>query len=183
MHSFKRLFFTTLSVTTLSAALNTNAFANDYTTQASHNGSQVSTKSSNSYLGFWKTEAKGEETKTATVEIHPCSEGSDILCGKIVGLDEPNDPETNQPKLDKNNTKKDFRNRPIMGLQMISGMKPAKNGGYSKGEIYSPKTGKIYRSSMKLKDNDTLKVKGHVFVFSKTQTWRRTQNPAKTAAK
>lgn len=129
------------------------------------------------YHGKWKTEAKGEETKTATVDIAPCDNNTQNLCGKIVGLDEPLDPETNLPKKDKKNKDKSLRDRPIMGLQMISDLKPQKNGkGYEDGEIYSPKTGKTYRASMKLKDQNTLNVKGHVFIFSSTQTWTRVQD-------
>lgn len=130
------------------------------------------------YLGQWKTEAKGAEDKTATVEIMPCAENPVNLCGKIIAIAEPFYPGTQNPKLDEKNKNKDLRTREIVGIQIISDLKPKKNGGYANGEIYSPRTGKTYRASMKLsaKDDNVLNVKGHVFLFSQTQRWTRVQN-------
>lgn len=125
------------------------------------------------YMGRWKTEAKDEESKIAIVEMNTCSEGSESLCGKIVWLEEPIDPETGLPKKDKKNKSKDLRDRDIMGLQMVSNMEPKQDGGYGKGEIYSPKTGKTYTATMKLDSKDQLNVTGHVFIFSRTQNWTR----------
>ena len=129
----------------------------------------------NPYHGIWKTEAKGEETKTAHVKIGPCAGVTENLCGKIVHLDEPNDPKTGQPKTDQKNKKKDLRDRQIMGLEMISNLKPNDRGGYSDGTIYSPKTGKTYDASVKLSEGstDVLNVTGHVLFFKSTQTWTR----------
>ena len=127
----------------------------------------------NSYYGRWRTEAKDEESKTAVVELGPCAANEQHLCGKIIDIEEPLDPATGQPKLDKENNDKSLRQRPIIGLEMVWGLKPTQKGGYDGGQIYSPKTGKTYRASMKLVDQHTLNVTGHVLFFTKTQTWRR----------
>src|SRR5262245_35376285 len=67
-------------------------------------------------LGNWLTE-KSE----ATIRIVNC--GAE-LCGTIVALKEPNDPATGRPKTDKNNPDASKRNRPVVGITMVFGMKP-----------------------------------------------------------
>ncbi len=136
---------------------------------------QKSQVQDNPYYGVWKTEAKGEETKTAYVKLGPCADAAENLCGKIVHLDEPTDPKTGLPKTDKNNRNKDLRDRPIMGLSMVYNLKPDGKGGYTDGTIYSPKSGKTYDASVKLNpdSSDLLDVTGHVLFFSSTQTWTR----------
>ena len=126
----------------------------------------------NQFLGTWKTEKKGDESKTADVEIKPCDNNPEQLCGKIVDIEQRLDPVTFQPKLDKNNKDKSLRNRPVIGLSMLEGLSK-KGDHYTGGTIYSPKTGKTYDATLKIKDQNTLEVTGHVFVFSSTQTWKR----------
>ncbi len=126
----------------------------------------------NNFLGIWKTEKKGEESKTADVEIKPCQANPEKLCGKIVDIEQRIDPETLLPKLDKKNKDKSLRSRAIIGLAMLEGFSPKKDY-YSGGTIYSPKTGKTYNATLKLKNKNTLEVTGHAFIFSRTQTWKR----------
>ena len=66
--------------------------------------------------GTWLT----EEGK-ATIRLADCG---GALCGTILALKEPNDPQTGQPKLDKNNVDAGKRGRPIIGVQIVSGLKP-----------------------------------------------------------
>lgn len=124
-------------------------------------------------LGVWETQAQEDEDRTARVEITPCVSSSEKLCGKIVWLQEPIDPETKQPKLDTHNPDPTLRSRPIMGLEMMSNFERVDNRTYDNGTIYSPRTGKTYASSVYLTDEDVLEVTGHVFIFSKTQKWKR----------
>src|SRR5882724_5198126 len=56
-------------------------------------------------IGTWLT----EEGK-ATVRVAYCG---GALCGTIVALKEPNDPQTGKPKIDKNNADGGMRGRPI----------------------------------------------------------------------
>ena len=58
--------------------------------------------------GSWRT----EEGK-ATVRIAACGPA---LCGTIIALKEPNDPDTGKPKIDKNNADANLRNRPMIGV-------------------------------------------------------------------
>lgn len=120
-------------------------------------------------LGYWKT-----EDQKAIVNIYPCLNDQQKLCGKIVKLRDPIDPETGNPKVDKKNDDAKLRDRPLLGLEMLTGFIPEKGSAtkWEEGAIYSPTEGKTYRSTMEL-DGDTLKVAGYVLFFSKTQKWTR----------
>lgn len=113
--------------------------------------------------GVWKTE-RGE------VEIFDCG---DQKCGKVVGLIEPNDPETGKPKLDKNNEEERLRSRPVLGIQNMEGFSKDGPNSWSGGTIYNPTEGKTYNSKMYMSSKDTLHVSGCVLFFCKEQTWTR----------
>ena len=103
-------------------------------------------------LGKWNTE-KSEEGAWLTVDIQPCG---DKLCGTIVDAHEVKDAS-------------------IVGTEMIKGMQQKTDTAFGKGKIYAPDTKKWYKSKMKLKDTDTLKVSGCVLggVICRSQTWTR----------
>jgi uncharacterized protein (DUF2147 family) len=116
--------------------------------------------------GTWLT----EEGK-ATVRVADCA---GALCGTIVSLKEPNDPQTGKPKLDKNNADTGKRGRTIVGMQILLALKPAGPDTWS-GQIYNPEDGKTYTASVSLANATTLKVQGCILggVICKTNTWRR----------
>lgn len=134
---------------------------------------QNNPSASQSPLGFWKT-----EDKKAIVDIYFCANDAKKLCGKITELTTPIDPETGQPKTDKHNTDEKLKDRPLLGLEILSGFvsEDGSQKAWKDGEIYSPTEGKTYDSTMEL-DGDTLKVRGHVFLFYKTQEWTRVSKP------
>jgi len=82
------------------------------------------------------------------------------LCGTIVGLKEPISKIDGKPKVDRENPDVSKRKRPLMGLAVLIGMKPAGEGKWQ-GAIYNPDDGNTYSASIKV-DGDTLKVKGCV---------------------
>ncbi|SLN48721.1 DUF2147 domain-containing protein [Oceanibacterium hippocampi] len=116
--------------------------------------------------GVWAT-----EEEKSHVEIEPCG---DKMCGGIIWLKEPNDAAGN-PKVDKRNEDESMHSRPIIGLRLLEGFASAGDGAWEGGKIYNPEDGKTYSSELKLVDEDTLEVKGCVFVFCKTQTWTRVE--------
>lgn len=140
---------------------------------------QTTTDSSadNPFLGVWRTQKKAddEESRWADVKIEPCATNAQQLCGKIVALEEPIDPETGKPKLDKHNPDNSKRDRPLMGLELMWGYEKGSNNEYDDGQIYSPRAGETYSSDMSIDPNDPnkLNVVGKVLFFSKTQTWTR----------
>jgi uncharacterized protein (DUF2147 family) len=113
-------------------------------------------------LGKWLTD-DGE----AIIEIYK-HQGK--FNGRIVWL--KNEKDTNgKPWLDSENPKKELRHRPIIGLDILSGL-TYENGKWTGGTIYDPDNGKTYKCSMWI-ESGKLKVRGHLGVFYDTQTWTR----------
>ena len=123
--------------------------------------------------GVWQTQKQEDENRTAHVQISNCDDNPQQLCGKIIALEEPIDPETGKPKLDKKNPDESLKSRPIMGVSMLTGFSKEDENTYTGGTIYSPRTGKTYESKIQLTKDGALEVTGYVFFFSKTQKWTR----------
>jgi uncharacterized protein (DUF2147 family) len=117
--------------------------------------------------GTWSTEGG-----LSRVRIGPCG---DALCGTIVSLKEPNDPETGKPKLDKNNADSGKRSRPLIGVPIVLGMK--KSGADKwQGQVYNATDGKTYSGSLTLTGDSSLKLEGCALggMICKAQAWTRT---------
>jgi uncharacterized protein (DUF2147 family) len=137
----------------------------------------------NSIVGYWKTQKKEDENGTATIKIAPCGEDANKLCGKIVALEEPIDPETKDPKIDKRNPDKSLRDRPVMGLQILKGFEHVSDTQYENGSIYSPRTGKTYSCELRLNEEEQLEVTEYLLFFSNKQAWTRTNAPTSKNSK
>ena len=122
--------------------------------------------SSDPVFGFWLI-----ENQRSIIEIVPCG---DSACGKIVWLKEPLG-DDGQPKTDNLNSDDDLRGRALCGMEMINKFRSADPGAWSGGSIYSPREGKTYSASMKLRDDGTLQLRGYVLLplFGKSQVWTR----------
>jgi uncharacterized protein (DUF2147 family) len=116
--------------------------------------------------GTWLT-ADGD-TK---VRIGDCG---GALCGNIVWLKEPGDPQTGQPKTDKNNADAAKRGRPLMGVAIVLTMKPSAPDKWQ-GQVYNASDGKTYTGSITLIDATTLKLEGCALggLICKAQNWTR----------
>lgn len=119
--------------------------------------------------GEWVTE--GDK---ARVEIKPCAADAQTLCGTITWSYRPAD-QPSGPLLDIHNGDPALRSRPIVGLPLLEGFRPAGTDAWDGGTIYDPEGGKTYKSKFRLKDTDTLEVDGCVLFLCQTQTWRRYQ--------
>ena len=75
------------------------------------------------------------------------------LCGKIVWL--------KQPHVDRFNPDPKLRERPLLGLQVLSDFKPDASGVLT-GTGYNPEDGKSYRTTLSPKGPDTLEIRGCV---------------------
>jgi len=93
--------------------------------------------------------------------------------GKLVWLKEPND-EQGKPKLDKNNPDNQLKAKPVLGLQILKGFQFDKDE-WNNGKIYDPQNGKEYKCYMKMKDANTLLVRGYIGIsmIGRTETWTR----------
>ena len=81
------------------------------------------------------------------------------------------------PKTDIENPDEGLRDRAILGLEILSGMKYEGNGTWGGGTIYDPVNGKTYSASMSLDgpDDETLDLRGYIGIslFGRTTGWRR----------
>lgn len=111
--------------------------------------------------GLWRL-----STGAVDVRVADCGDGTP--CGTMVRVesDQANDP------VDQFNPDPDLRARPLVGLTMLSGFERASNR-WKQGTIYNARNGKSYRSTIKLKQDGTLQVKGCVGPICRTQVWTR----------
>ncbi|WP_156885217.1 DUF2147 domain-containing protein [Acidihalobacter ferrooxydans] len=130
-------------------------------------------------LGTWVTPGGKSHV---TIEAGPHG----TYAGRIVWLRHPDYPHdypandsdqalAGRPKVDNHNPDRKLRNRPILGLRVISGFHwNASDNAYVGGACYDPTDGKTYHCRMWLTDGGKeLKLRGYVWIFYKTQTWRR----------
>jgi len=92
--------------------------------------------------------------------------------GKIVWLKEPND-EKGTPKKDVKNPDKSLREKPLLGLVNITGLKYDGDGKYVDGKAYRPVEGDEVKFKIKVNGDGTLTVTGSKYGFSKTETWKK----------
>ena len=102
--------------------------------------------------------------KAALVEVGPCGGG---ICGRIakVLVVDPT-----KPTRDVNHPDPALRSRAILGMVFLTGF--TASGDQWNGRIYDPRNGKSYRSIV-TRDGATLRVKGCLGPFCRTQVWRR----------
>jgi uncharacterized protein (DUF2147 family) len=95
--------------------------------------------------------------------------------GKIVWLKEPNDPETGNPKIDKNNPDESMRNVPLKGYRLLKDFTYSGKGEWVDGTIYDPENGSTYSCVIKLKDDNSIDIRGYVGVkaLGRTDVWKR----------
>lgn len=118
-------------------------------------------------LGVWLN-----PKATTRVRISPCGAA---LCGNIVWLKDPNNPQTGEPLTDRNNPDPANRNRPILGMQVVTDLKPGRAAGEWTGKVYSPNEGKTNEVSFLIDGPNGLKIEACMLagLLCSTQTWTR----------
>jgi uncharacterized protein (DUF2147 family) len=109
-------------------------------------------------VGRWR-DSDGE----SEIAISRCGPA---LCGKIVWLREA--------RFDIFNPDEALRKRSLLGLQVLSGFKPAAKGALE-GEGYNPADGKTYRTTLELASHRSLVMRGCVLggLICDDDTWSR----------
>jgi uncharacterized protein (DUF2147 family) len=119
-------------------------------------------------VGLWYAEGGAAE-----VEIVPCS---DALCGKVVWLHSPLG-EDGCDLRDENNPDLNARNRPIVGLEVLRGLKQAddERSVWTGGTIYDPTTGRTYWCNARMEGDDRLFLRGYfgIQLLGRTTSWTR----------
>ncbi len=119
-------------------------------------------------VGTWRTfddEDGGKESGSVTI----FDEGG-ALYGNVASVADPS-----KAGAVCNLCTDDRRGKPIVGLQVIRGLKPD-GAEWDGGEILDPKTGTVYRCVARLEDGgQKLRVRGYVGIqlLGRSQTWIR----------
>jgi uncharacterized protein (DUF2147 family) len=117
-------------------------------------------------LGQWYT----EENKSL-IEIYKVG---DKYHGKIVWLKNPNE-EDGTAKVDKDNPDEKLRKRPLVGLELMSGLEYDGDNEWEDGDIYDPESGNTYSCYVKLIEKDKIHMRGYmgISLLGRTTTWVR----------
>lgn len=121
-------------------------------------------------LGLWQTTDEKTNAPSAVVKLEVVD---DVLRGTIVKIfPQPGVPADPVCKL----CTDERRDKPILGMTMLSGLKRTAAGKWSGGEILDPKIGKVYKVKLSAAENGkTMEVLGYVGVplMGKTRIWQR----------
>jgi uncharacterized protein (DUF2147 family) len=120
-------------------------------------------------VGLWKTIDDDGKTAKSLVRI---SEQGGTLVGSIDKLLDPTAPA--DAKCDK--CSDDRKDKPVLGLQIIRGVKAEGDGVWGGGEVLDPNNGKTYRTRLKPVDGGKkLEMRGYIGPFYRSQLWQRVE--------
>ena len=118
-------------------------------------------------MGRWATEGFD-----SIVELTPCPGDADAICGRVLWLWDEADA-SGQPRKDIRNPDKSLRARPIVGIEIVHGLKRSASGTSFSGLLYDPDDGRTYTGVLQQRGR-TLELKGCALtLFCDTQIWRR----------
>ncbi len=136
-------------------------------------------------VGYWMTvsddEVGGKPVVQSIVQIMNDPKDKSKLIGKIlVPFVNVVDGEKQIPDLLCTHCTGDLKDKPVVGLQIITGAEKSGSADgsdgvtYKEGEIMDPSNGKTYTLKMWTEENGKeLKVRGYIMFFYRTQTWYR----------
>ena len=123
----------------------------------------VNLSSEEGIFGYWLTSG-------SIVKIETCNNS---ICGEIatVFTEEGVDPES---ILDENNKDKSKRERPIVGINILTDFSIEKSDQkiFKGGKIYDPRSGNTYKSNLYLNEDGTLKVEGCLAFICDGEEWQ-----------
>ena len=101
--------------------------------------------------------------RDARIRLEPCG---GALCGVLVW--------TKQPARDVHNPDPAMRNRPLLGVPILTGLRPAGPNAWQ-GQAYNADDGRTYDVKLALKGPDTLRVEGCVLggLICQGEDWTR----------
>lgn len=126
--------------------------------------------SSQSVLGQWKTIDDVTGNAKSILEVY---KKGDRIYGKVQKILEKGKENALCIKCEG-----ELKDKPVVGMQIINGLKNSDYNEYSGGEILDPENGKKYRCKIWVnpENPNELKVRGYLAFFYRTQTWHRVTN-------
>lgn len=113
-------------------------------------------------LGLWLSENGNEK-----VQIYK-KDGK--LAGSMSWMKYDTD-ENGNPVKDVKNPDPEYRDRPLVGIEFLSGFEYVGNGWFTGGQIYDMGSGSTYSARIYMPDSNTAKIRGYVGIplFGRTE--------------
>ncbi|ALD19916.1 DUF2147 domain-containing protein [Hymenobacter sp. DG25A] len=123
-------------------------------------GGAESTPTAKAIVGRWQP-----ADKRGTLEIY---EHQGRFYGKVAGPTKPR-------RLDTHNPDPKLRTRPILGVVILQNFRYDGQGSWKDGTIYDPNSGNTYSCILKLRNANTLVVRGYlgISLLGRTVVWTR----------
>jgi uncharacterized protein (DUF2147 family) len=120
--------------------------------------------------GLWQHKSGG------TLRIRNCGDG---VCGTIASVSPQVDPATGHPPTDKKNADPNQRNRPLLGVPVLMGMRPTGPGKWT-GRLYNVEDGNTYTGNLIELGPDTIRLEGCALFFCGGENLTRVRSTAAT---
>ena len=129
--------------------------------------SSYTTDENTKIYGVWDT-----PKKDGKVKMYKAKSGK--LCGKLSWMEEPNNND-GTPKLDVNNPNESLRDKPVLNVVLFKHFVYKGDNTWEDGTVYDPQNGKTYSCILKLKDDNSLEVRGFIgfSLLGRTETFTR----------
>ncbi len=119
-------------------------------------------------VGLWKTIDEDTNEAKSYVRI---TQNDKVLSGKVEAILDP----AKQTGICKE-CDGALKNQPILGMTIITDVKPEDDGVWGDGEILDPTNGKTYTVQLTPQnDGKTLEVRGYMGFFYRNQYWQRVE--------
>ncbi|WGK68086.1 DUF2147 domain-containing protein [Candidatus Haliotispira prima] len=128
---------------------------------------QAEVNNKNTIVGKWKTIDDTSGKAKALIDVY---EQDGKIYGRIVRLF-PDAGDEKDPVCRKCTDER--KDQKIIGMLILKDLEQ-RNNDWFHGNILDPENGKVYRCKIRL-EQDQLKVRGYVLIFSRTQTWYRAE--------
>jgi uncharacterized protein (DUF2147 family) len=123
--------------------------------------------------GYWY---KPDAERESKIQVFKCGKGKTQLCAKIAWLKDPKDSK-GRPLHDIRNEAPSMRDRPIVGLQIFTGLAPSAPGTWT-GKIYNPEDGHTYSATLTVLSRKEIKLRGcKAWLLCGEKQWLRTSAP------
>lgn len=122
-------------------------------------------------IGIWKTIDDKTNQPASLIKIEEVN-------GNLEGIIIKTFPRPNEtPLVNCNLCKDDLKDKPIIGLKIMSGLKQEKPGYWAGGKILDPKEGEYYKVKLSTEDGKKMDVRGYIGVpmLGRTQVWYKAE--------
>ena len=125
--------------------------------------------------GFWM-DSDGE----VIIEVVPCGLAR---CGHVVWLKQPNGAD-GLPLRDIKNADAKLKNRPVCGLEVVTGFKKQTGDSWGDGTVYVSDEGASYSGKAEVLSTTQIKVTGYIgfAVFGESEVWTKVTKPFERCA-